>query len=82
MLQEEKLNQLMLSKKRQEINALKKYNLTIRENEIVVKILEGDSNKSIANKLFISESTVKFHVANIFAKTDVKKRTELINKTR
>ena len=81
-LQEEKLNQLMLSKKRQEINALKKYNLTIRENEIVVKILEGDSNKSIANKLFISESTVKFHVANIFAKTDVKKRTELINKTR
>jgi DNA-binding CsgD family transcriptional regulator len=81
-LQEEQLNQILLSKKGQEIAVFKKYNLTIREAEIVALVLEGNSNKIIAKKLFISESTVKFHVTNVFTKTNVKKRTELIRLTR
>ena len=55
-----------------------KYNLTKREIEIVQAIVCGKSNKSISEKLFISETTVKKHIANIFEKTSTKSRTQLI----
>jgi len=49
-----------------------------REYEILVEISAGLSNKEIANKLFVSESTVKTHVSNLFVKLDAKRRTQAI----
>jgi DNA-binding NarL/FixJ family response regulator len=55
------------------------YRLTVRELEILRLILQGARNKDIEKKLFISASTVRNHVYNIFQKLDVKSRLELIN---
>ena len=53
--------------------------LTAREQEVLQHILSGESNREIAGSLFISESTVKTHVRNIFSKYEVSSRTELIS---
>ncbi len=52
--------------------------LSKREWQVTEKILEGLPNKSIANQLFISERTVKFHCANIYQKLDVRNRAYLM----
>ncbi|MCU7816683.1 MAG: response regulator transcription factor [Candidatus Thiodiazotropha sp. (ex Rostrolucina anterorostrata)] len=51
--------------------------LTDREREIAVLIGSGDSNKVIANKLDITERTVKAHLSSIFRKTATKDRLQL-----
>lgn len=56
--------------------------LTAKEHEIVGMVCEGASNKLIARQLNISLSTVKTHLRNIFAKTEVINRTELVSRTR
>ena len=48
-----------------------------REEEVIHMILAGETNSSIADKLFISESTVKKHINNIFRKLQIKSRWEL-----
>ena len=53
--------------------------LTAREQEVLQLILSGRSNREIAGTLFISESTVKTHIRNIFSKYDVSSRAELIS---
>ena len=53
--------------------------LTAKEQEIVNMVREGASNKRIALNLGISLSTVKTHMRNIFAKTAVVNRTELVS---
>ena len=50
--------------------------LTRREYEVLSLIAEGLNNKNIADKLFISEKTVKNHVSNIFRKINVNDRTK------
>lgn len=52
--------------------------LTEKEKEVVGYILKGTPRKEIADKLFISESTVKNHVTKIYAKLNIKNRAELI----
>lgn len=54
------------------------YHLTPKEREIVYMIREGACNKRIAMQLDISLSTVKTHLRNIFTKTKVTNRTELL----
>ena len=51
-------------------------NLTAREIEVLELIAEGMLNKEIAQKLYISEKTVKNHVSNIFKKLNVSDRTQ------
>ncbi len=53
--------------------------LTVREQEVLEVLLDGKSNRQIAEMLFISESTVKTHVRNIYSKYDVRSRAELIS---
>ncbi len=53
-----------------------------REYEILGKIHEGLSNKEIAAQLFVSESTVKTHISNLFVKLDAKRRTQAIQKAK
>lgn len=50
--------------------------LTKREYEVLILIAEGMNNKEIADKLFISEKTVKNHVSNIFKKIEVADRVQ------
>lgn len=54
------------------------YKLTPREKELIELIYAGKSNKEIADTLFLSESTVKTHIYNIFRKMDVKNRVGVI----
>jgi len=51
--------------------------LTRRENEILHLVTNHFSNKEISRFLEIEESTVKFHVSNIFAKRNVSRREDL-----
>jgi len=53
--------------------------LTGRESEVLALLLNGKSNRDISKELFISESTAKTHVRNIFSKYDVSSRAELIS---
>ena len=50
--------------------------LSAREQEVLDLIATGKTNSDIANKLFISVRTVKFHVSSILSKLKVKNRTE------
>ena len=50
--------------------------LTPREEEILKLLATGESNREIGNRLFISEQTVKNHVASIFRKLHVNDRTK------
>ena len=52
--------------------------LTEREIEVIQLIENGLSNQEIAVKLFISITTVKRHISNIYAKLDVKNRTQAV----
>lgn len=56
--------------------------LSKQERNIRYLILEGKSNKEIANELFISLSTVKSHISNIYSKLRVSDRRELLQKYR
>jgi DNA-binding CsgD family transcriptional regulator len=56
--------------------------LTDRENEMLVCIIKGYSNKEIADKLFVSENTVKKHLNNIYSKLGVSRRTQAISKAK
>jgi DNA-binding CsgD family transcriptional regulator len=59
-----------------EKSVLAKYDLTARESEILDMIAQGESNKQIAEELFISINTVKFHVKKIYEKLEVSNRRE------
>lgn len=52
--------------------------ITPREYEVLQSISEGLSNKEIADKLFLSESTIKTHVSNVLVKLNAKRRTQAI----
>lgn len=54
--------------------------LTERENEILNLLVEGLTNPEIAERLFVSKSTVKFHVSSILNKMQVSSRTEAVAK--
>lgn len=51
--------------------------LTRRETEVSLLVIQGMSNGEIAQELFISETTVKKHLTNIFAKLEIGGRDEL-----
>lgn len=61
---------------------LEKFNFTNREYEILQLIAVGHSNADIADQLFLSISTVKTHVSNLYVKMDVKRRGQAIDKAK
>jgi DNA-binding CsgD family transcriptional regulator len=61
-------------------DGLLKAGISKREAEILLLIHEGLSNQQIADKLFLSENTIKKHISNIFQKLGVERRTEAIKK--
>lgn len=63
-------------------DSIKKAGISKRELEILQLIDEGLSNQQIAEKLYVSEHTVKKHVSNLFFKLDVQRRTEAVKKAK
>jgi len=51
--------------------------LTAREKDVLTLVVSGNTNKDTAQKLSISEDTVKHHLTSIFDKTGVSNRLEL-----
>lgn len=56
--------------------------LTNREKEVFVLLLEGKKRKEIAEELFVTESTIKKHSASIYKKLEVENRKELFEKVK
>ncbi len=54
--------------------------LTPREREVFALIGEGLSNRGIAERLFISEATVKTHINNLFAKAGIRDRADAVRR--
>ena len=52
--------------------------LTAREREVLELIAQGRSNCEIAEALFVTEHTVKYHVASLFSTLDVTSRSEAV----
>jgi NarL family two-component system response regulator LiaR len=67
-----------------EVNSanLEKTGISKREYEVLELIAGGHSNQQIAEKLFVSTSTVKTHVSNILAKLDASRRTQAISRAK
>jgi DNA-binding NarL/FixJ family response regulator len=59
-------------------NKAKDYGLSNREMEVLQLLSEGKTNKEVAKALWISEQTVKTHVAHIFDKLGTSDRTETV----
>jgi DNA-binding CsgD family transcriptional regulator len=57
---------------------LKDLGITKRELEILELIAQGMSNREIAEKLFVSENTVKTHSSRLFDKLSAKRRTQAV----
>ena len=55
------------------------FHITEREFEVILQIKKGLTNKEIAYNLNISVNTVNNHIANIFSKTGVRSRIDLLN---
>ena len=51
--------------------------LSYREKEILGLVVQGLSNRQVADRLFVAESTVKTHLSSAFAKLDAHSRSEV-----
>ena len=56
------------------------FKLTARETHVALLCTEGLSNSQIAERLCVSEQTIKFHLKSVFLKCGVKRRTELVSR--
>ena len=56
-----------------------RYELTSREIDILHCLADGLTDNEIAERLYISKNTVRFHISNILKKTASSSRTEIIN---
>lgn len=72
------LNKKVLPTTEIDYQKIKSLDITEREYEVLQGISEGLSNKEIADKLYLSESTIKTHVSNLLLKLNAKRRTQAI----
>ena len=61
---------------------LRTLGISKREYEVLELIAQGLSNQEIADRLFVSTSTVKTHVSNVLAKLDARRRTQAIQRAK
>lgn len=64
--------------KKKEKNVFEDYDFSLREIEIVELLIAGKSNKEVADQLYISINTVKYHIKNIYKKLDITSRKEVV----
>lgn len=61
---------------------IKQLGITKREYEVLELVAEGLSNQQVADRLFVSTSTVKTHTSSLFSKLDADRRTQALQKAR
>src|SRR5262249_58223672 len=62
--------------------ALQSLGITLREQEVLGLLAAGKSNKEIAQTLGVSPNTIKTQVASLYAKLEVQRRTQAVQKAR
>lgn len=62
--------------------ALISLEISEREYDVLELLADGLSNQEIADKLFVSANTVKTHLAHLYVKLDVSRRTQAINQAK
>ncbi|MEL7490378.1 MAG: response regulator transcription factor [Pseudomonadota bacterium] len=62
--------------------ALKSLGITAREVDVLTLIAAGQTNKEIARDLGVSPNTIKTHVARLYDKLDVQRRTQAVQKAK
>jgi DNA-binding NarL/FixJ family response regulator len=60
--------------------ALEYLGISAREYEVLTLLAKGGSNREIAERLFVSENTVKSHLKRLYQKLEVSRRTQAIQK--
>lgn len=63
-----------------DLRALERLGISKREHEVLELMAKGLSNQEIADKLFVSVNTVKTHLANLFVKLEVSRRTQAVQR--
>lgn len=63
----------------QKINKITTSEISQREYDVILKMLDGKNNTEISNELFVSINTIKSHLKNIFVKLNVRSRSEAIS---
>ena len=81
-LNKKSLQNTILPPKKIDAERIQELGLSKREYEVLRGIASGLSNKEIGEKLFLSESTIKTHVSNLFSKLDAKRRTQAVQKAK
>ncbi len=56
--------------------------LSMRENQVLEGMCRGETNREIAERLFVSPNTVKTHAANIYSKLGVNRRAQAVHRAR
>ena len=59
-------------------NYLQQRGLSKRESEVVILVVQGLTNKQVADKLCVAEKTVKFHLTNVYKRMNISRRSEII----
>jgi len=62
--------------------ALDTLGITEREREVLELLARGHSNREMAERLFVSPNTVKTHLARLYQKLEVSRRTQAVQKAR
>lgn len=68
----------LLSQQQRKIEEPYLNGLSDRQREIVTYLAEGLSNREMAERLFVSENTIKYHIKNIYQQLEIKSRKELL----
>ncbi|MFD1615713.1 response regulator transcription factor [Gelatiniphilus marinus] len=61
-----------------DLNKVEELGLSKREYQVLKEVALGLSNQEIADKLFLTESTIKTHVSNVLLKLNAKRRTQAL----
>ena len=56
------------------------FKLSITESNVLEQLLKGGSNREIAQRLFVTEKTIKFHITNINRKLGTVRRSDIVLK--
>ena len=79
---EEELHEQELTHHELFLQKIKQFDLTEREEEVLLQISNGLKNTEIAEIMYVSINTIKTHIKNIFVKLDVRNRIEATNKAK
>ncbi len=52
--------------------------LSKRESEVVILVVQGLTNKQVADRLCVAEKTVKFHLTNVYKRMRISRRSQII----